>query len=199
MTTLSAAILLFLVMDPVGNIPLFLAALRRAPPEKHAGIVLREHLIALLVLAFFLLAGRHVLGAFRIEQPALSIAGGIILFLIALKMIFPIGEGLFGASPAGEPFIVPLAMPLIAGPSALTTVLLLMSREPGRWPAWLLALCCSWAASLAILLLADRLSRLVGERALAAFERLMGMLLTVLAVQMFLSGLREFVRAGLSS
>ena len=196
MSVLSAAVLLALVMDPLGNIPLFVTVLKDIEARKRNWIVLREHLIALGVLAVFLFCGRFILEIFQIEDFALSVAGGIILFLIALKMVFAEPEGVLGTVLAGEPFIVPLAVPLIAGPSAMTTVLLLATREPGRWAEWLLALVCAWLASLAVLLLATTLSRLLGERTLVAFERLMGLLLTAVAVQMFLAGLRAFMQVG---
>jgi len=193
MSILSAAVLLAMVMDPLGNIPLFATALKEVEARKRNWIVVREHLIALGVLAAFLFGGRYILGVFQIEGYALSMAGGIILFMIALRMIFSAPEDVFGPVSGGEPFIVPLAVPLIAGPSAMTTVLLLATREPGRWLDWLLALVCAWLASLLVLLLATTLSRLLGDRTLLAFQRLIGMLLTAVAVQMFMAGLREFV------
>jgi multiple antibiotic resistance protein len=192
MTILSATVLLVLVMDPVGNIPFFLHVLKDAGAPRRTWIVVREHLIALLVIAVFLFAGRFILEVFQIEPPALGIAGGIILFLIALQMIFARPESIFGPAPEGEPFVVPLAVPFIAGPSTLTTVLLLATREPGRWPEWLLAIGCAWLVSMIILLLGTALSRLLGERILSACERLMGMILTAVAVQMFLGGVRAF-------
>ena len=194
MTILSAAVLLAMVMDPLGNIPLFVTVLKDVEPRKRNWIVLREHLIALAVLTVFLFGGRIVLNIFQIEHYALSVAGGIILFLIAVKMVFAEPEGFVGPVTSGEPFIVPLAVPLIAGPSAMSMVLLLMTREPGRWLDWLVALVCAWLASLLVLLLAETLSRLLGERVLVAFERLIGLLLTAAAVQMFFSGLRAFMQ-----
>ena len=193
MTALSAAVLLVLVMDPLGNVPLFVMLLKDVEVRKRNWIVLREHVIALVVLAAFLFGGRFILEVFQIDDCALSIAGGIILFLIALKMIFAEPESMFGPVPGGEPFVVPLAIPFIAGPSAMTTVLLLATREPGRWLEWLLALLCAWLASLVVLLLAATLSRWLGQRALVALERLMGMLLTAVAVQMLLAGIQQFM------
>jgi len=196
MNTLSAAALLFLVMDPIGNIPLFVAVLGGVDPAKRARIVVREHVIALGVLVFFLFAGRYLVHLLQIQDPALSIAGGIILFLIALRMIFLRPEAIFGDGMEGEPFIVPLAVPFIAGPSTMTAVLLFATREPALWPHWLLALSAAWLASMLILLPAMALSRLLGTRVLAAFERLMGMLLTAIAVQMFLTGVGQFMARG---
>lgn len=193
MTLLSAVILLFLVMDPLGNVPVFLTVLQDVDSSKRNKIVFRELIIAFCVLAFFLLGGRYILVLLQITEPSLSIAGGIILFLIALKMIFPIHEGTFGESPEGEPFIVPLAIPLVAGPSAITTVLLLATREPTRLTEWFLALVCAWVLTAAILLLSTTLSRFLGKRGLVALQRLMGMLLTTIAVQMFLTGVNQFM------
>jgi len=193
MKIISAAFLLFLVMDPVGNVPIFLATLKQVEPARRRKVVLRELLIALLVLVFFLFFGRSVLAALQVSQPALTIAGGIVLFLIAIRMIFSIsGDEMFGRNPQGEPFIVPLAIPLVAGPSAITTVLLLNTRDPGYWVHWLLALVAAWVASALILLGASSLAHYLGERVLMALERLMGMLLTIIAVEMFLSGVKRF-------
>jgi MarC family membrane protein len=192
MSLLSAAFLLFLVMDPVGNIPVFVTALKETEPSRRTRVVVRELMIALAVLALFLFFGRTLLDILKITEPSLTVAGGIILFLIAVRMIFSISEGMLGRQPGGEPFIVPLAIPLVAGPSAMTTVLLLATREPVRWPEWLLALVLAWSASSVILLASGKLSELLGERLLHAMERLMGMLLTVIAVEMFLSGVRQF-------
>ena len=197
MTILSAATLLFLVMDPFGNIPLFLVYLRGAPPKRQRLIVCREMLIALAVLVVFLFCGRFVLGVLHVTESSLGIAGGIILFMIAVNMVFHGSEQMFSGQPDGEPFIVPLAIPLVAGPSSMATVMLLMARQPERWPAWLLALVAAWLASGLILLLSSRFSRMLGPRGLAALERLMGLLLTTVAVEMFIQGVRRaFGEAG---
>ena len=192
MTIFSAALLMFLVLDPVGNIPVFLSILGGYPPHRARQILLRELTIALGVLLIFLFGGRYLLAVLHISEPSLSIAGGVILFLIALKMIFADVQEIFHHTPDGEPFVVPLAVPLIAGPSAMATVLLLMAREPDRWPEWLAAVLAAWLASGVILLLASFFSRILGRRGLTALERLMGMLLTTVAVQMFLQGLQQF-------
>ncbi len=193
MTILSAAILLFLVMDPVGNVPLFVTLLGDMDPGRARRLVVREMLIALAVLIVFLFGGQVVLDLLQVSEPALSISGGIILFLIALKMIFGNAREIFREDPEGEPFIVPLAVPMIAGPSAAATVLLLMARDPSRWHHWLAALVAAWLAGGIILLAAVSAARIPGRRTLTAAERLMGMLLTTVAVQMFLSGLGEFL------
>lgn len=193
MTIYSAGILLFLVMDPLGNIPLFLTALKDVPPERRGKIIFRELLIALAVLTVFLFVGRFIMKALALSEPSLSIAGGIILFIIALKMIFAGSDSSVGASHDKEPFIVPLAIPLVAGPSAMASVLLLVTREPTRILEWFLALISAWLATALILGLSTHLSRALGEKGLLALERLMGMILTTLAVQMFLNGIHKFV------
>ena len=191
MTTSSAAVLLFFVMDPIGNIPLFLSALRPVAPARRLWVVGRELLIAYGLLVGFLFAGRPVLSQFGISEPALTIAGGIVLFLIAIRMVFPAAHGTLGEPSEGEPFIVPLAIPYVAGPSALATVLLMTSRDPGRHVEWLMAVSAAWLASAAILLLGAKISDVLGDKGVTAIERLMGMLLVAAAVQMFLDGLAK--------
>lgn len=192
MTLTSAAILLFFVMDPIGNIPLFLAALRPVEPARRLPVVGRELLIAYAILVAFLFAGRPLLATLSISEPALTIAGAIVLFLIALKMIFPATHGSLGEQVEGEPFLVPLAVPYVAGPSALATVLLMTSREPGRQFEWLLAITIAWVASAAILVMGSRLASVLGDKGITAIERLMGMGLVAAAVQMFLDGIRAW-------
>jgi len=195
-TIASAAVLLFLVMDPLGNIPFFLAALRHVEPARQGRVIARELLIAYTVMVGFLFAGQFVLGVLRLSEPALTIAGGVILFLIAVRMVFPTPERSLHERVEGEPFIVPLAIPYVAGPSVLATELLLMSREPARWADWLAALSIAWLAAAVIVLLGSRLRAYLGEKGLTALERLMGMVLVAVAIQMFLSGIERFV-AGL--
>jgi MarC family membrane protein len=195
MTLLSAMILLFLVMDPLGNILLFVTALQNVPSARRKRVVARELLIAYAVLVVFLFTGEHLLHALNISGPALTIAGGLVLFLIALRMVFPSPDSPLAESVGGEPFLVPLAIPYVAGPSTLATLLLLMSREPQRWPEWLLALTGAWLASAAILVLGGRIGKFLGRRGLLALERLMGLLLVALAVQMAIEGLRVALRS----
>jgi multiple antibiotic resistance protein len=192
-TIASSAVLLFLVMDPLGNVPFFLAALRDVDAARQARVVARELLIAYGVMVVFLFAGGPLLDLLHISEPALTIAGGVILFLIALRMVFPSPDRPLHEGVDGEPFIVPLAIPYVAGPSVLATELLLMSREPERWPSWLAALTVAWAVTAVILLAASRLRSVLGPRGLIASERLMGMVLVAIAVQMFLSGVERYI------
>lgn len=196
MSVLSAAIVLFFVMDPLGNIPMFLVALRAVDPARRNRVIVRELLIALAVLIAFLFIGAQLLRAFHISQPSLSIAGGVILFIIALRMVFPTRDSGITDWVDQEPFIVPLAVPLLAGPSAAATVTLLVTREPERRWEWFLALIASWLAAAVILYCGAALSRILGQRGLVAIERLMGMLLTSLAVQMTVDGIQALRCAG---
>jgi multiple antibiotic resistance protein len=194
MDALSAALLLFLIMDPVGNIPLFLSMLKNLSPARRRWVLTRELLIALVALFAFLFGGQHLLNLLHLRQEAVSIAGGIILFLIGIKMIFPVPEGIFGDTPDGEPFIVPLAIPCVAGPSTMAALLLLGHQDPGRIGEWSLALVLAWLGTAVILFSSTALYRLLGIRVLIAMERLMGMLLVALSVQMFLDGLAVYLR-----
>jgi MarC family membrane protein len=195
MTILSAALLLFLILDPLGNIPVFLSLLRGMPPHRQRIVLARELLIALAVLMLFLWFGQYALEAMHLRQESVSIAGGIVLFLIGLRMIFPPPQGLMGEIPDGEPFIVPMAIPLVAGPSGMAAVMLMGSQEPGRMAEWSLALLLAWAATAAILFSATLLYKRLGSRALIAVERLMGMLLVAISVQMLLDGLASYLRS----
>lgn len=192
MTILSAAIMLGLVMDPLGNSPIFSAVLKNVPQEKRKMVIARELLIALTILVGFLYFGSTVLSAMAISPSALSISGGIVLFLISLRMIFPNKAGL-GLDDTEDPFIVPLAMPLIAGPSTMAMVVLMATREPDRMTDWLIALLAAWFVTVVVLLMSDHLLRLIRQRGQRALVRLMGMILTALAVQMLLNGVSEFV------
>ena len=194
MTLLSAAVLMLFVMDPLGNVPLFLSALRHVDPARYRFVILRELLIALGILVGFLFVGRYLLQMLRVSGAALTAGGGIILLLIALRMIFPTQERSLREEVEGEPFVVPLAVPYTAGPSMLATELLFMSREPHRWPVWLGAVILAWLASAVILYFTGNLRKLLGERGLTAVERLMGMLLVVVAVEMLMTGTAEYLR-----
>lgn len=188
----ATALLLFLIIDPIGNVPVFLAVLRGMPPRRRRYVILRELLFALGVMLLFLVAGGTILGLLQLQQEALSIAGGIILFLIALRMIFPHEHG--PVAQDQDPFFVPLAVPLVAGPSVIAMLLLLVSREPERMLDWMAALILAWGASAVILLGSSSFYRAFSERGLRAMERLMGMLLVLLSVQMLLDGIGEFVK-----
>jgi multiple antibiotic resistance protein len=193
MDLISAAILLAIIMDPLGNIPVFHSLLGRYPRSRRLRIIGRELLIAYLVLLVFLAAGDLVLQYLGLQQPALGVAGGVVLFIIALRMVFPDREAVERRELDEEPFIVPLAVPMIAGPSALAAVLLLVSREPDRFWTWFAALTAAWGISAAILLASGLLMEKLGPRALRALVRLTGMLLIMMAVQMLMDGVAVYV------
>ena len=190
----AAAATLFFVMDPLGNIPVFNAVLSRFTPRRRAQITARELVIALAILLLFLFAGTAILDFLGLSQPSLNIAGGVLLFIIALRMIFPHLASEV-ASEKDEPFIVPLAMPMVAGPSTIAILLLLSSSEPERIWEWCTALVIAWVVTTVLLTASPFLLRVLGDRGLRALERLMGMLLVLLATQMLLNGVREFVQS----
>ena len=193
MTLASAVVLLFLVIDPFGNVPFFVAELARVPAERRRRVVLRELAAAYAVMIAFLFVGQGVLHVLGISEPALTIAGGVLLFLIALRMVFPSPRHSSQEDIEGEPFLVPLAIPYIAGPSVLAAELFLMSREPERWPTWWLAITLAWAATAIIVLGGSHVAAKLGARGLIAIERLMGMVLVAIAIQMFLNGIDAYV------
>jgi MarC family membrane protein len=186
------AVLLFFVIDPFGLIPIYAALMSRLPVERRLPILVRELLIALLVLIVFLFAGKHLLSAMHISEPALIIAGALILFLIALPMIFPSIKLGLDTEAAVEPFIVPLATPLFAGPSALTLVMLIGSSSEGSWLQWLGIVLVAWLAASTVILLGNVITARIGARGLIALERLMGMFLVAMSVEMLLSGIARY-------
>lgn len=180
-------------MDSSGRQTLFIAVLKNVNPKKYKLIILRELIFALIILIAFMFFGQHILTTLQISESSLSIAGGIILFLIALKMIFPDHSDETTKNMNPEPFVVPLAIPFVAGPSSIATVMLIMSREPNRWLDWLIALGLAWFVTSLILVFSGGIKKILRERGLIAVERLMGMILTTIAVEMFLSGLKRFL------
>lgn len=192
---LSATILLILITDPLGNIPLFVSALARVAPERRLRVILRECAIAFVVLLVFLVFGSSFLDVLRLSDDTLKIAGGVVLFLIAINMIFPgSGGSLVEDSQGGEPLIVPLAIPLIAGPSAMTTVMLLGKSDPARMLEWVGALAIAMSVTTTSFLVSQKLKEVLGVRVLDAVERLMGLVLSAISIEMLLGGLADWVR-----
>ena len=192
-TFASATILLVLITDPVGNIPIFANALKHVSPERRPWVILREILIAFVLLLTFMFVGERFLQVMNLSELALQIGGGVILFLIALRMVFPPPQT---ADPEQmeEPLIVPLAVPAVAGPSALATVLLLVSQQPERRMEWIAALCVTMAVSAVVLVSAERIQRVIGSRLVVAVERLMGLVLVSVAIEMMLRGIKTFAQ-----
>ncbi|MCE2694316.1 MAG: MarC family protein [Verrucomicrobiota bacterium] len=192
MDILSATLLLLTIMDPLGNVATFVSALRPVPPEKRLRVIARELVVALVILVAFLFAGPWLLSLLHLKQEALFISGGIVLFLIALKMIFPPSK--HDEEPMSEPFIVPLATPMVAGPSVLATLLVLVSTQPEHLWRWFAALLIAWGLTAAVLLSAPAIARVLKDKGSLAVERLMGMLLVMVAVQMFLNGIEHYLK-----
>ena len=188
-----SALLLFLVIDPFGNLPIALSILSDAPAPRYRRIILRETALALVTLALFALAGEQLLGYFDIEQPTISVAGGVILFLISLKMIFRTSSEIFEERYRDDPFLVPIAIPLLAGPSAITVVMILQYNQAAGIGTLLLTLCVVMAVTAAVLLLGRRISVYLGPRGLRALEKLAGLLLNLVAVNMIMVGVRNFL------
>lgn len=194
-TFASATILLLLITDPLGNIPVFVSSLRAVPTERRARVIMREVLIAFVLLLTFMFVGDSFLRAMNLSQVSLQIAGAVVLFLIALRMIFPPPPAPSQAVPQVEPLIVPLAIPALAGPSAMATVLLLVSQAPERRLEWVAALSVTMTVCALVLLGAERLQRVVGDRVITAFERLMGLILVSISVEMLVRGLKALHRS----
>ncbi|ASJ98433.1 MULTISPECIES: YhgN family NAAT transporter [Shewanella] len=193
MDIFSAAVMLFLIMDPLGNLPIFASILRHIEPKKRRRVLVRELIFALIIMMLFLFAGEAILSFLNLRTESVSIAGGIILFLIAIRMIFPQPGGVVGLAAGEEPFIVPMAIPLMAGPSVLAALILLAHTDSSRMLDWTLALLAAWVASAVILLFYKLFTKLLGEKGLTAVERLMGMVLVMISVQMFLDGVANYI------
>ena len=191
MTVLAAIFLLIIIMDPIGNVPVFLSILKNIPLERRKKIIIRELIIAFVILLFFMFIGRYLLQLLQIEQSSLGIAGGIILFIIAIRMIFPGTKPMFTHNEEAEPLVVPLAIPMLAGPSAIAAVILLMAQEPGRWIEWVFVVFVASLISGIILISSEALGSKLGNRALTAIERLMGIFLIMVSVDFILDGIKQ--------
>ena len=192
-TFLSALVLLLLVLDPLGSLPVFISVMRQVVPERRTAVAARESALAFVVLLAFMLTGQAFLNLMRLSERSLEVAGGVILLIIAVRMIFASGSEMYAGDGNGrEPFVFPLAVPLLAGPSAMATVLLLASRQPERLLDWVAALTVAMGFSFAVLLGADRIRRWIGSSMVSALEKLMGLVLTAIAVEMILAGLKRY-------
>ncbi len=190
---LSAATLLLLIMDPLGNLPIYMSVLKSIDPKRRTKVILRELTIALVILFIFLFSGQALLTFLQVEQETVSIAGGIILFIIALKMIFPKPGGIMNLPEGEEPLIVPLAVPMIAGPSTMAALILLANQQPDKMLHWSLALVLAWSISAFILVMSNPIHKLLTDKGLRAVERLMGMVLIMIAIQMLLNGITAYI------
>jgi MarC family membrane protein len=189
---LSALILLLLVLDPFGSLPIFISVMKHVAPERKRVVAVRETAIAFAVLLVFMFSGAKLLELMRLSERSLEVAGGVILLMVSIKMVFGSEGGAYGIPEGREPLIFPLAVPLLAGPSAMATVLLLASRQPARIIEWIAALTVAMLVSGAVLMLAERIRQLVGRSVVSAMEKLMGLVLTAIAVEMILAGLKRY-------
>lgn len=190
---LESAFLLFMVMDPFGNLPLVLAVVGEVAETRYRHIILREVLLAFVILVVFTLAGDQVLAYLGVSQPSLSVAGGVILFIISLKMIFQNSAQIFEDPQLPDPLLVPIAVPALAGPSAITTVMILRGGQQIPAAEILMALLLVSTLTGLVLLLGPKISRLIGMRGIKAIEKLFGLLLCLVAVSMMLEGIRSFL------
>ena len=195
MDIIPTAAILFLVLDPFGNIPIILAVLKKVPGKDFNKIILREMILAFVILSGFLLCGKYILQFLHISNSSIQISGGVVLFIIALKMIFGGSENLFQGSSDDTPFIVPIAVPLFAGPSSIATVIFTSSKFEGNKLNLLTALFLAWLASTLVIFASKGIKEILKDKGILAMERLMGMLLTAIAVEMLIQGLRSFFRA----
>lgn len=194
MDLFKTAFALFLLMDPIGNIPLFIATLKDIHPKRQKMIILRELLIALVVMLFFNFLGDGLLKALDVSNYSVLISGGIILFIISLKMIFPSKNGHdLDLTSDREPLIVPLAIPLIAGPAVLAAIILYSYEEKDLTTCSAIAL--AWGVSTLILLMSPFLQKILGKRGITAMEKLMGLLLTMVSIEMFMTGITEYAKS----
>jgi multiple antibiotic resistance protein len=193
MNLLTIAFSLFLLMDPIGNIPFYITFLKGLDPRRQRFVIFRELIIALVIIILFNFIGDGLMKFLHVENDTIQIAGGIILFLLCLKMIFPPPHNPNESLPHDtEPFIVPLAVPLVAGPAVLAAVMIYAKQETNGW-IMMGAILLAWAASLLILLASSFLKKILGWRGILALERLMGLVLILISVQMFMSGLSGFM------
>lgn len=193
MDILSAASMLFLIMDPLGNLPAVLSILKHIDPKIRRRVLIRELCFALVILLLFLFAGKSIMAFLHVSPETLSISGGVILFIIAIRMIFPSAGSITGLAAGEEPFIVPLATPMIAGPSVIAALLLFSSQHPTELMPLMIAVLLAWGAAFLIFMSYSVIYRLLGEKGLKAVERLMGLLLVMLSTQMLLDGIKHYM------
>jgi len=192
MSLLSISLVLFLIMDPIGNISPYIAMTRKLSPNRHKIVIIREMLIALIVMIIFNYLGETIFNVLEISETAVKLSSGVILFLFAVRILFPTLRSPRANLPEEEPFIIPLAIPLIAGPSLLATIMLFAHMESSQ-EIMLAAIFIAWLAAVVVLFFAPQLQRLLSDNGLMALERLMGMVLVLLAIQRFMEGVQQFI------
>ena len=191
MTLFGIVLVLVLIMDPLGNLPTFLSLVKEIDPQKLKWIILREMVIALAIMLGFNYLGEYMFNFLDISETTVRITSGVILFLIAIKILFTAPDSVRANLPKGEPFVFPLAVPLIAGPALLATIMLFAHLEPIQ-SVMLIAILIAWLIAVFILLFATPIKKILGNNGLLACERLIGMVLVLLSVQRLLEGILLF-------
>lgn len=194
MTLFNLAFMLFLIMDPIGNVSSFLSLVKEIPPKRQLWIVIREMLIALFFMLLFNEIGEYIFNILQISDPVIRLSSGLILFLVAIKILFPSVDSPRANLPQGEPFVIPLAIPLIAGPALLATIML-YAHDTDSELLMIGAIFAAWIAASIVLLASPFLKRVLGNNGLMACERLMGMILVLLAIQRFAEGVQLFIKS----
>lgn len=197
MTLFQLAVILFLIVNPIGNVPTFLALLKGRSLADQQRILLREAFFSMCLALVFLFFGERFLCCFYVKDYALTVSGGIILFIVALGMIFP-ERGKADAEQREEPFLVPIATPLLSG-AGLLTMIILYSHQEDDLLKMSAAILLAWMAVGVVLVCSPYLQMLCGERGLAALEQLMGMLLMMMAVERLVHGVRLFLASPMHS
>lgn len=192
MTIAFLSFILFLIIDPMGNVSAYLRLMKEIPKERQTRVAVREMAIALLFMLLFNELGEVLFQFLGLSEIGLRIASGVILFIIALKILFPTKENLRSQEFPGEPFIFPLAVPLLAGPALLATIMLYANLEPSQ-PVMLAAIFIAWGAASLILFFSAFFQRVLGNNGLAACERLMAMLLVLISIQRIAAGIQLFI------
>lgn len=195
MNVASLAVTLFFVLAPFGSLPLVLALLAGIDRKRQRMIIVRESLCAFAILALCYLLGAWFLNLLDIGASDLKICGGAVLGIISLRMIFPPKGASHEGELEAEPFIVPLAVPLMAGPSAMTTVIIMSAQSADAPIAGFGMMALAWLASAVLLVMGVTLGAYIPPRLLPAMERLMGLLLSVIAVHMLMGGLQTYFAA----
>ncbi|PSL20752.1 MarC family protein [Shimia abyssi] len=202
---ITAFFTLFVIIDPIGLMPMFVALTQGVPAQTRRAIAIRSCVISFGILALFAFLGEAVLGFIGISMPAFRIAGGALLFLTALDMLFErrtkrredrAEEAEDDDHP--DPSVFPIAIPLIAGPGSIATVILLAGQHPGVQTTFLVlgVALAVLVVCLVLFLMAGLFERALGRTGIVVVTRLLGMLLAALAVQFILEGLRDFGFAG---
>lgn len=192
MSVLTLCLTLFLIVNPLGNLKVFLTLLEGMKPQRQSFVIAREMLIALAAMFLFSFFGEKISHVFHLENTTVFITSGIILFLVAIKILFPPKEEHMPRIHGEEPFLVPIAIPVVASPALLATIMLFSQSEPFIMPM-VIGILVAWLVSALIFLGSRKILRILGPNGLLAIERLMGIILVLLAVQRFMDGILLFI------